>query len=163
MKNIEIHFKQGRIQNYDEKKHDPYRINKKYSDPTICSSCGSLFTKGRWTWDDLPEKAESAVCPACCRTRDNYPAGIIELKGSFFDKNEAEILNLIYHIKDTEISEHPLERLLHIYKNADKTVITTTGLHLARRIGEELFKAYKGILNSHYNDDYLVRVNWQRD
>lgn len=41
--------------------------------------------------------------------------------------------------------------------------VTTTDVHLARRIGEALHRAYQGQLDIKYSqDEYLVRVNWTR-
>jgi hypothetical protein len=41
--------------------------------------------------------------------------------------------------------------------------ISTTDLHLARRIGEALCSAYRGRLEVRYSpDEYRVRVNWSR-
>jgi hypothetical protein len=41
--------------------------------------------------------------------------------------------------------------------------VTTTGVHLARRIGDALESAYKGTLESHYNrEEMLLRVAWRR-
>ncbi|WP_372634469.1 BCAM0308 family protein [Fodinibius sp.] len=163
MKNIDTHFKQERSRIYDRQRHDAYRTTKKHPDPTICPVCGSLYTGGRWTWDDLPEPDEASrvTCPACRRTRDNYPAGLIELQGTFFDTRRTEIMNMIHHIKDVELTEHPLERFVNISEKKDKTIITTTGIHLARRIGDSLVRAYGGDLNYNYDDDDLIRVFWQ--
>lgn len=163
MKNIDTNFKKERTRIYDNRRQDAYRTTKKHPDPTICPVCGSLYTNGRWTWDDLPEEASHVVCPACKRTNDNYPAGLIQLQGTFFDDHRTEIMNMIHNIKDLEISEHPLERLIDISEKNSKTIITTTGIHLARRIGDSLVKAYEGYLNYNYDDEHLVRVFWQRD
>ncbi|SHE90642.1 hypothetical protein SAMN05443144_10478 [Fodinibius roseus] len=163
MKNIDSHFKQERSRIYDDQKHNAYRTTKKHPDPTICPVCGALYTNGRWTWEDLPEEASRVICPACRRTRDNYPAGIIELRGSFFDIHRTEIMNRVQHIKDLEISEHPLERFIRISEKKEKTTITTTGIHLARRIGDSLVKSYAGDLSYNYDDEHLIRVFWQRD
>ncbi|MCB0292237.1 MAG: ATPase, partial [Calditrichaeota bacterium] len=66
-----------------EKRHDAYHINDKLPEPTVCSECGALFTTGRWTWKDVPAGAHTTTCPACRRISQDYPAGIIELKGPF--------------------------------------------------------------------------------
>ena len=43
-------------------------------------------------------------------------------------------------------------------------VITTTDIHLPRRIGEALFDAYEGELDFHYEEEaYSIRVSWRRD
>ena len=40
-------------------------------------------------------------------------------------------------------------------------VITTTDIHLPRRIGEALHHAYHGDLDFHYiKESYLIRVRW---
>jgi hypothetical protein len=41
--------------------------------------------------------------------------------------------------------------------------VTTTSIHLARRIGEAVQHAYRGELDFHYNDEEkLLRVHWRR-
>jgi len=40
-------------------------------------------------------------------------------------------------------------------------MITTTDVHLPRRIGEAVHRAYRGDLDVKYSpDEYTVRVNW---
>jgi hypothetical protein len=44
-----------------------------------------------------------------------------------------------------------------------KTVIQTTDVHLARRLGDAVHHAYQGELDIQYaRDDYVVRVYWTR-
>ncbi len=41
--------------------------------------------------------------------------------------------------------------------------VTTTDIHLARRIGDSLCSAYRGSLDVRYSpEEYRVRVNWSR-
>ena len=41
------------------------------------------------------------------------------------------------------------------------TIITTTDIHLPRRIGQALHSAYKGSLDVHYDEEgYFIRVHW---
>jgi hypothetical protein len=45
----------------------------------------------------------------------------------------------------------------------DKLVITTTDVHLPRRIGTAVHHAFHGDLKLHFDeDDYFVRVDWTR-
>lgn len=162
MKNVNKNFKQERTRIYDDNRSDPYRAKEKHPDPTICNSCGALFTNGRWTWDDIPPLVSHSVCPACQRIEDRYPAGIIKTKGPFFREHYSEIMNLIKNTQRKETSEHPLERIIDIKNEEDTTIITTTGMHLARRIGDALFQAYEGNLNYNYDDENLIRVDWNR-
>lgn len=146
-----------------EKRHDTYLKKSKLSEPTVCGQCGAVFSKGRWTWKDKPPGAHKIVCPACQRRADNYPAGMIEISGQFYQDNKKEILNLIQNVEKQEKGEHPLERLISIKDSAGVTFITTTGIHLARRIGEALSRAYKGDYSFNYADGGdLIQVFWRR-
>ena len=63
-----------------------------------------------------------------------------------------------------EKSERPLERIILINEGKAKTVITTTGIHVARRIGEALARSYQGSYNFQYADgEKSIRVFWERD
>lgn len=137
-------------------------MDTKPSGNPMCTNCGAWFHDGRWTWDPAPVNATNGLCPACLRVRDRYPAGIVTLQGSFLARHRDEILNLIKQIADVETSEHPLERIMEIDKQARKTVIRTTGTHLARRIGEALHDAYEGNLTTDYRPETFIRVGWAR-
>ncbi|RME77894.1 MAG: ATPase, partial [Chloroflexi bacterium] len=145
------------------KLHNVYRERDKSLPPSRCIQCGALFSEGRWTWDQPPAEVGETVCPACRRTADNFPAGYVELSGPFFMEHRQEIMNLITNTEQKEKAERPLERIMSIINEADHTLITTTGIHVARRLGEAMAKAYKGELNIQYADgEKLVRVYWQR-
>lgn len=133
-----------------------------YLESTICMRCGALYKKGLWTWNDIPEHTHEAICPACQRIIDRYPAGIIELGGSFFREYRAEIFNLCRYVERTEIKEHPLERIMQFSEQDDKVLITTTGAHLARRIGDALENSCQGLLEYAYEAENFVRIIWQR-
>jgi len=145
------------------KRLDAYRRRKKLPDPTRCRSCGSVYAKGRWSWDQAPEDAHQASCPACQRVADRYPAGLIEIEGPFFADHQEEILNLINNIESLEKGEHPLQRLMETRTEEARAVVTTTGIHIARRIGEALSRSYSGELSFEYGDaQKTIRVHWKR-
>ena len=57
-----------------------------------------------------------------------------------------------------------MSRIIDIVEFADKTVVTTTDIHLPRRIGHALEHAFKGKLETHYNEEeYFIRIQWRRD
>lgn len=146
-----------------EKRHDTYQARGKWPEPTICTECGALFVNGRWSWRAAPERANKTICPACRRIGDNYPAGHIEIKGTFFDEHRDEITNLILNVEQQQKSQHPMERIISITGTKDHILVTTTGIHLARRIGEALSSAYKGELSVQYaKAENVIRVSWQR-
>jgi NMD protein affecting ribosome stability and mRNA decay len=146
-----------------EKRHDTYREDKKWPEPTVCTQCNAVYIQGRWTWHEPPIKANKVACPACQRIADNYPAGYMEIKGSFFRKHREEMLNLIRNEEKQEKGEHPLERIMAITEEDEQTIIRTTGIHIARRIGEVLSRAYQGDLSFTYGDgEKTIRVLWDR-
>jgi NMD protein affecting ribosome stability and mRNA decay len=152
-----------REQLLDEVTYDSYKSKRKLPEPTRCPDCGAVFQHGRWTWGAAPAGAHEARCPACHRVHDHFPAGYLRLGGEFFDQHRDEILARVRHCEELEKREHPLERIMALDPERDGLLVTTTGAHLARRMGEALHDAYKGELEFHYNkEDNLLRVAWRR-
>ena len=148
-------FSQGRI--------DPYERKKKLPDPTRCPSCGALYVEGRWTWRKANQKVQEELCPACLRIKDRVPAGVLHLSGTFFEAHRAEIENLVNNQEKLEKERHPLERLMGMKVEDGSLRIETTGIHLARRIGDALNNAYQGKMDLEYLEGQRkVRVNWER-
>lgn len=146
-----------------ESRHDTYKIKGKLPEPTVCPQCGALFHKGRWTWGEKPPEAHQEMCPACRRMHDKYPAGELHIRGAFFSAHRDEILGLARNEEKGENAEHPLSRIMAIQETEDGVLITTTDLHLPRRIGDALRHAYQGDLTIHYSEDQqFVRGNWAR-
>ena len=72
--------------------------------------------------------------------------------------------NLIRNTEKQENGEHPLERIMTFAAEEEHFLVTTTGIHLARRIGEALKHAYQGNLDLTYGDgEQSIRVIWRRD
>lgn len=147
-----------------ERVHDTYKLRGKLPEPTACPDCGAVYHKGRWQWLPRPNQAHEQPCPACHRIRDRLPAGYVTLSGGFFGQHRDEILNLVRHHGERERTGHPLERIISVEPYNGGVVVTTTGIHLARSLGEALEHAYQGLLEFHYNDgENLLRVDWTRD
>lgn len=155
-------FKQDRHRIFKDERIDPYREKQKYKEPTLCPKCNALFLDGRWSWNDTTEETHSVLCPACKRIEDNYPAGFLTMGGPFFDEHRQEIMNMVKNIRKTEREEHPLERIMDIQEEDGETVITTTGIHLPRRLGDALKDAYEGELDISYDAENYVRISWHR-
>jgi len=146
-----------------EKLHNVYREGDKSLETAACTNCGALHTNGRWSWDEPPKDAKETICPACRRIIDRYPAGHIELKGEFYTERKDEILSLVQNVESKEKQTRPLERIMAIENGGETTLVTTTGIHVARRIGEALSRAYKGELSFQYADaEKRIRVYWER-
>lgn len=145
-----------------ERVHDPYGTRRKLPKQSLCPICKAVFKAGRWQWmESWPVDAPRQICQACQRVRDNYPAGLLTLKGDFVKTHKAEVLNLARNREKRERAQHPLHRIIKIEAQPGKVVVTTTDIHLPKMIGEALRRAYKGKLDLNYGkESCFVRVNW---
>jgi hypothetical protein len=157
-------FSEGRkLQIMDETVHDPYQSKGKLHEPTTCPQCHAVFHKGRWQWGLAPAGAHQAVCPACRRVQDKFPAGYLTISGPYALGHRVDLLHLIRNYEERAKAEHPLQRIMDINTSADEVLITTTDIHLARGLGEALHHAHQGDLDFHYEpDQYLLRLHWKR-
>lgn len=147
--------------------HDPYYLQR-VEGSAVCAQCGAVYQAGNWTWN-RPENtvvhdAKETDCPACRRIADNMPAGTLTLSGSFLQKHRNEIIHLVEHTEKTEKAEHALERIIKLTDSGDDLIVTTTGIHLANRLGHALEGAFKGKSDYRYSEDkYGVSIHWTRD
>jgi hypothetical protein len=85
------------------------------------------------------------------------------MSGAFLGAHRDEISHLVRNEEQREAENHPLQRIMDIMEEGGVTTVTTTDVHLARRIGEAVHHAYQGKLDIKYSqDEYLVRVDWTR-
>jgi hypothetical protein len=146
-----------------QKRKDVYGSESKISESAWCSKCGVVFMNGRWKWMEKPLHVVVTLCPACRRITDNFPAGLIDLQGIFYLEHLQEIMHLIARVESQEKKLHPLERIIAIDRYPRLTRVSTTGIHLARRIGEALHHSYKGQYRFTYAAaDKSIRVFWKR-
>jgi len=144
-------------------RQDPYMRRQKLQEPSFCAECGAVFHGGRWQWSDKSDGAEKATCPACQRIKDDCEAGIVILKGAYYKGHRQEILNIVRNEEKKEKGQHPLHRVMQIEEDEGSATITTTDIHLPKRIGESVRHAHQGELALDYDEDgYYVRVTWDR-
>lgn len=142
---------------------DTYKRTAKLVEPAVCPQCGAVYHQARWQWAARPEGAKEALCQACHRINDRYPAGIATLTGPVVQEHRAEVMAIIRHQEETEKKEHPLNRVMSVEDVPDGIAVSTTDIHLPRRIGEAMKRAYRGELDMHFDEQgYFVRVNWRR-
>lgn len=144
---------------------DPYASTAKLPEPAFCTQCGAVYHHGRWHWGPRPETAEPTLCQACRRINDRFPAGIVTLSGPVIEAQKNAVLGLVHHQEQAEKTEHPLNRIMAIDDSTQgRLEISTTDIHLPRRIGNAMKDAYKGTLAEHFDEGgYFVRVTWHRN
>ena len=113
---------------FNENDEDPYLLEQKLADPSVCMDCGALYQNGAWQWKKtLTFSATKIRCAACKRILENMPAGIVTVDGEFSLKIRNELLSLIHHLEAREKCEHPLKRIIEIKEANQDMIITTTG------------------------------------
>jgi hypothetical protein len=149
----------------EEQVHDTYKLRGKLKEPTRCPQCGAVYHKGRWSWAaSHAGEADEQICTACHRINDNYPAGELTLSGRFAAEHKDELLGLVRNIEDAEKTEHPMNRVIGITQKPGELLVTTTDVHLPRRIGKAIEDAWEGALDIHFDEHgYFTRVAWKRD
>lgn len=151
--------------NVGHESKNPYNERCKYPEPTVCPKCGLLYSSGRWTKvEALPKGASRELCPACRRSKDRYPGGMVYLEGDYLQSKENEILNIVKNQEEEAKSKRPLQRIMWINKNNGQVEIAVTNEHLARRIGKAVNDAQGGQLSIKQSEgDKFVRVYWERE
>jgi hypothetical protein len=152
-----------RIAGHAQQDHvlDPYQQREKLHEGTFCPQCGAVYHEGRWRWAAASKGGDKTVCAACRRISDNLPAGIVRLHGNFGWEQMSEIIRLARHQEDAEKREHPLNRIIGIEQGDEAIVITITDIHLPRRIGAAVKRAFHGRLEEDFDDaGHFVRVTW---
>ena len=147
----------------DASRHDPYQASGKCREPTHCETCGAVYKAGRWRWTERPATSAPCTCPACKRIHDRLPAGRLTLEGPYVAEHEKELVQIARHQAEQERAEHALHRIMDIEPRSGAIEITTTDIHLPRRIGEALERAHDGALTIRFSEDaYEIAVRWRR-
>ena len=83
------------------------------------------------------------------------------LHGDIVGRHKDQIIGLARNEEAAEKGEHPLNRIISIEATDEGLVISTTDIHLPRRIGEALKRAFHGELAMHFDEaGYFVRIDW---
>jgi NMD protein affecting ribosome stability and mRNA decay len=150
---------------------DPYLPRGASKKITVCEACRAVYKKKRWYADPHLYNAAVAildtvvaVCPACLKIRDNFPGGIVTLKGEYVLPHKQELLNLVKNEEARARGFNPLERVMSVKETGyGGIVISTTNEKLAQRIGRAIKKAFHGKVTYQWShDNKLARVDWER-
>lgn len=150
---------------------DVYSPSIHFPEPSICQRCQAVWKKGKWSLNETLrdevmrwERAKSVLCPACRRIIDDYPAGIVILKGAYLQTHKEQILQTIQNEEAHSKQKNPLERIMKTEEAKGVLTIATTDPKLARRIGKAVNDSSGGRLEIKFSPgDALVRVYWERD
>jgi len=149
---------------------DPYISATRNNLMAVCTKCHTVYYNKRWYIDEelyqkkiLMKKIDKVLCPACRKIKDNFPGGIVRLRGSFLNNHKDEIINLIRNEEERARGYNPLERIIKIKDISNELEVTTTNEKLAQRIGKSIHKACQGKVEYKWSEDTkLLRVNWER-
>lgn len=147
--------------------HDPYLEQLPPGGTAQCSACGALYRNKRWqlaaqigTTPTTGGKKQ-VLCPACRKTQDDYPNGVVTIHWPAERQARESMLNLVKNQEEWGRQGNPLERIISIEAKGDVLIVTTTNERLAQRIGRAIERAFHGKAVYHWsNGDKLVRVEW---
>ena len=151
---------------------DPYLPRGASRKISVCEGCRAVYMNKRWYAEgDVDEivlrnpEAAKVVCPACLKIRDNFPGGIVTLRGGYVLPHKQDLLNLIRNEEARARGFNPLERVMSVKENGfGSIVISTTNEKLAQRLGRAIKKAFHGDVAYQWShDNKLARVEWVRD
>jgi hypothetical protein len=162
-------FDPGASRGRNPRNVDPYVLDN-MPEPAVCTQCHAVFRNQRWylkekDYTDIRAEAEvhEVIFPACRKTEERYPEGVVTLRGEYLWLHEEEILNILRTVENNAIAKNPLERIISIRPEGDALVIETTEETLAEHIGRALHKAHQGRLEVDWSDNHsLCRVRWER-
>jgi hypothetical protein len=161
-----INSKRGRLQT----RQDPFMAEETPKDPSLCTSCKTVYRHGHWALDPATynrlaaDPATNQInCPACQKITAGYPEGIVTLSGSYLWKHEAEIRRILRNAEQKALAKNPFERVIRKHRDSDKLVIETTDRKLAEHLGRVLHKSHRGELQISWSGaPGTCRVNWER-
>lgn len=149
---------------------DPYESGKHQPAGVVCSHCGAEARGQRWVMHGDAGSARlaagmgtAALCPACTKTAEDLPQGIVTLRGDYWRQHRAEIQNLIQNVAAEVAEVNPMARIMAVTDDDETLVVETTTEKLAQRIGRQLVRAYNGSVRYRWSGgNHLVRVDWER-
>ncbi len=161
-----ISDKRGRKRTSD----DPYVSEGGLKEPAFCQACHAIYRHKRWQLEpdaaaemQNDPKAQWVTCPACLKTAEHYPEGIVTLSGDYLWLHEAEIRNILTNEAERVMAKNPIARIMHMSTTEDSLVIETTEQKLAEHLGRALNRAHDGELQVAWSGSpRLCRVSWER-
>lgn len=149
---------------------DPYLQEGGMKEPAICQVCQAVYRQKRWhlepeattTMSTDPE-VQWVTCPACQKAAENFPEGIVTLRGDYLWRHENEIRNILANEAGRVLAKNPISRIMRMATEGDCLVIETTEQKLAEHLGRVLNRAHRGELQINWSSPpRICRVSWER-
>lgn len=129
--------------------------------PAVCTECKASHWEGRWRWDAPRSGAAPVTCPACHRARNRIAAHVVELSGAL-PPWWNEVRGMIGNVERAEVLDHPMERVIGMEMRDDRVLVSTTGLHIARRLVAAMVRRFRQRVRLTF-DDVKTRIEWLED
>lgn len=143
------------------------------TEPKVCEECGAVYQKRRWVSAEIaasanPERShpiQITICPACKQKREGVPNGFVYLQGAFLTAHHDEIKRLLKNEAERAAVDNLLAQIIGWERDkSGRLTITTTTVHLAKRLGQALEKAFDGEIRYDFShENQMARVYWHRD
>jgi len=138
----------------------------KFSDPSICERCGSVYTAKTWRSrprlaSEVMDKAQWVKCPGCAQAASGeYHGQVLIAVGDSASRDaiSARIANVERRAQITQ----PERQIVASNWNGKTLEVLTTSQKLAHRIAREVEKAFSGKAHFSWSDDdgtLLATVN----
>ncbi len=138
--------------------------------PAICDRCHAYLETDHWLYNErrhLELKAQAdthvTLCPGCMRVERRLYEGEVTIRHRWDAVAKDEVLHLIHNEEARLRATNPSARIAMIEDRGDELYVLTTTQFLAARIGKELYKAYRGVLQvTPLPRERFTRVRWER-
>jgi len=154
----------------EPRRKDPYRSKTKPAGTPQCPKCLAFNVRGSWVPQGKSngstdgDKHPSLLCPACRQLKEKYAMGVVELHGENYRKNKKVIVSTLQKTEKILRVRNDQERILWTNLSEGVLKIYVSLPELARQMGRELEKAFKGITEySHSPEEPYLRVRWWSD
>jgi hypothetical protein len=167
-----LNLRRNRVHPFKETSRiDPNRSQSKSAGIPRCPICGSMAVRGRWlpATQAKSKKPQLVVtseqkCPACKQLKQRFALGVVEIHGEYWKKKMDLVNNTIHHTEKIARSRNDQQRILWTKTLGGVTKVYVTLPELARRIGRELEKSFRGVTEYiRSGEEPYLRVRWWSD
>jgi hypothetical protein len=145
---------------------DVFQHVEKYPSNTRCPKCHLIFMDGVWkrAASRNPGSNHWKLCPACTQIRGGLAGGVVQFTGTYAISHRQDLLNRIRNVEKQVLRGRPLERIIDIKEDRNRSVVSATTEHLIARIGKAIERDFGGVLELKYApEDKLAFAHWHRD